>query len=120
MPNDLTFARLRELIAAARCNASYCAYCGQPDGHAAQALADYLDGNASALADALKAKELLGTLMGHVLSVRRDNTDEWMEGLVETLNATEMAIGGKDRCEYRRRDGVIRVLRAAKEASDGK
>lgn len=53
MSDKLTPTRLRALIAAARPNASYCAYCGQPDGNAAQALADYLDGNASALADAL-------------------------------------------------------------------
>lgn len=59
MPNDLTPSRLRALIAAARPNTSYCAYCGQPDDKAAQALADYLDGNAPALADALEAKELL-------------------------------------------------------------
>lgn len=57
MPDDLTAARLRELIAAAPINASYCAYCAQPDGKAAQALADYLDRNAPALADALEQAE---------------------------------------------------------------
>lgn len=82
-------------------------------------LLEALVNHASALADALEAKKLLDALMGYVLSVRRGNTNEWMEGLVETLNATEMAIGGKDRCEYRRSDGVIRVRRAAKEAHDG-
>ena len=90
-----------------------------PHGEQNHELILELVNNAAALADALEAKELLEALMGHVLSARRGNTNEWMEGLVETLNATEMAIGGKDRCEYRRSDGVIRVRRAAKEAHDG-
>lgn len=146
MPFDMTAARLRALIAAATpapwaLDVHYREVKGgmevtisipelsRPQTLTSKQLADwesqlpnlrlveFVVNHAPAMADALGAKELLETLMSHILSVRRDNTDEWMEGLVETLNATEMAIGGKDHCEYLRRDGVIRVLRAAKEAA---
>lgn len=132
--NQLTPARLRELIAAAT-PGPFSLIDGdiyrQEDGSCIvqpigpewlqnSLLIAFLLNNAPALADALKAQRLLEELMGHILSVRRDNTDEWMEGLVEALNETEAAIGGKDRCEYRRCDGVIRIIRAAKEAADAK
>ena len=73
--------------------------------------------HAPALADALEAKELLEYLMGYVLTAKRRNTDEWMEGLVDALNSTEKTIGGNGYCKYFKSDGVIRVLRAAKEAA---
>lgn len=48
------------------------------------------------------------------LSCRRENTDEWMEGFVETINAWAEAGGDSDRVEYSRRSGVLRVVKGGR------
>ncbi len=96
MPTDLSTARLRALIAAARPNTSYCAYCGQPDDKAAQALADYLDENAPALADDIEKARLL----------------EWAASPPYRWYELYFKWDGES--------DFIDTLRAAKEAADGK
>lgn len=54
-------------------------------------------------------KSVADELLGYVLSVRRQNTSEWMDGLVEEINRYAEATGETDRVAIHR-DG-LRIIR---------
>ena len=49
----------------------------------------------------------LRKLVSYALTCERENTDDWMRGLVECLNDACAALGEPDRCEYGSETGVI-------------
>jgi hypothetical protein len=58
-----------------------------------------------------REEQLMATirnLIGAVLSCRRENTPEWMEFLVENINAACEACGSADRFVYHR-NGIVRA-----------
>ena len=102
MPNDLTPARLRALIAAARNDKTgWCECCSQVIGADAISLMAYMDEHAPALADALEKAELLEWALANCYIA---GPTAWEDG--KQIDAAEI--------------DSIDALRAAKEAADAK
>lgn len=54
----------------------------------------------------------LNRFIGYVATCRKNNTDDWMHGLIERINRLNKVIGEKDRVKWDKRQGVIVVLKA--------
>lgn len=57
--------------------------------------------------ESLFHRQLLVNLMSYVVTCKKENQPEWMEGLVEEVNKTLKAIGADDRFSYFDHHGSI-------------
>ena len=54
------------------------------------------------LRDVESTRTRLANFCGYILSCKRENTDEWMECLVDTVNLVANSLGDEQRFEYRK------------------
>lgn len=59
-------------------------------------------------------REALGCLIGYALSVRSNNTPEWMQGFADYINRAAVALDDPDRAEV---EGDHLVIRRAQKQS---
>lgn len=73
----------------------------------------------SILTEKRKAKEAGDKLLSSVLSVRKSNTDEWMNGIADDVNAYAEETGERDRVRYDGDGLKITKLAGAKALAEG-